>query len=469
MARGLCAFCWRPVTMSQSLALERLRALGASALWVVYHDYAGLGRAKAVPKGRFADVATSGVSFAMANWDLIVNDHQVPHPAFGADSGDFWALPDPSFIVPVPGRPGVAQAAATLLTDTGEPWPGDPRALLAAQVDRLAARGIHVQTAFEAEFAIVPADRGPDGLLTDPSRMFTVDELDHRWALGERLLAALETAEIPVHQWAKEYGPGQFELSLLPADPVAAADRHLFARQVLRALSRELGLQASSMPKPFTDLPGNGLHVHLGLVGDDGTELVADPADDTALGPVGRAAVGGLLAHAAAQSALGSPTPNSYKRLLPGSWAPAHVAWALGNRAALVRIPGRGRGRHLEYRAGDGLAHPHLFLTGLLAAIADGLERGLEPPTSAAGIDVGHLTDAEARAQGFERLPDRLSTALDALEADSVLLAALGPVVPAHYLAAKRYELEMYREESGADEDTTEVTPWERATYFGVA
>jgi len=271
--------------MSQSLALERLRALGASAMWVVYHDYAGLGRAKAVPKGRFGDVAASGVSFAMANWDLIVNDHQVPHPAFGADSGDFRALPDPAFIVPVPHRPGVAQAAATLVTDTGEPWPGDPRALLAAQVRRLAARGIRVQAAFEAEFAIVAADRGPDGLLTDPARMFTVDELDHRWALGERLLAALEVAEIPVHQWAKEYGPGQFELSLLPADPVAAADRYLFARQLLRALAREVGLEVAPCGTYLTHLEQDFVfHAHTfteeAFVTDDPDE-VADRIEES--------------------------------------------------------------------------------------------------------------------------------------------------------------------------------------------
>src|SRR5215212_6516552 len=102
--------------MQSGSVLERLERLGASTLWVVYHDYAGIGRGKAVPAGRFADVAESGVTFAMANWDLAVNDHQVPHAAFGADSGDFRAVPDPSFVVPVPHRPGVAQAAATLMT-----------------------------------------------------------------------------------------------------------------------------------------------------------------------------------------------------------------------------------------------------------------------------------------------------------------------------------------------------------------
>lgn len=450
-----------------SPVLERLRALHAETLWVVYHDYSGVGRAKAVPGSRLPEVATGGVTFAMANWDLAITDHQVPQPVFGADSGDFRAIPDAGFLVPVPHRAGVVQAAAALATETGEPWDGDPRRLLARQAERLERRGIVARVAFEAEYVIAPADLGPVGLLSDPSRMFTVDELDARWTVAETLLHGLEQASIGVHQWAKEYGPGQFELSLLPADPVGAADRLLFARQLLFAAGREQGWIASGMPKPYADLPGNGLHVHIGLEDGDGRDLVGDAADPGALSALGGSAVAGLLAHAPGQAALGSPTPNSYKRLLPGSWAPAHVAWAFGNRAALVRIPMRGAGRHLEVRAGDGTANPHLLLTGLLAAIADGVERGLPLP-AAADLDIGHLDDEAARSAGFERLPDHLSGALDALEQDPVLLEALGSVVPAHYLPVKRFELASYLAESGADESTTAVTDWERATYFGV-
>ena len=67
--------------------VARLAELDADALWVVYHDYAGLGRAKAVPKGRFEEVARDGVTFAMANWDLAITDEQVPHPEFGLIPG----------------------------------------------------------------------------------------------------------------------------------------------------------------------------------------------------------------------------------------------------------------------------------------------------------------------------------------------------------------------------------------------
>lgn len=459
---------------------ERLEAFGARFLWVVYHDYAGLARAKAVTRDRLDEALASGVTFAMANWDLAITDHQVPHPIFGADSGDFRAVPDPAALVPIPWRPGVAQAYSRLTDDLGRPWEGDPRGRLGAQVEMVAARGLRCRMAFEAEFTLAVAEeaaagpggdadgpvRLPSGWRTaDRGRMFIVDEIEARWEWCARALDALAGMGIAVHQFAKEYGPAQYELSLLPADPLAAVDRFLLARQAIKALARDAGLVATFMPKPFARLPGNGLHVHMSFADADDRDVVVDPADERALSPTGGAILAGLLAHAAGQAALGSPTPNSYKRLLPGSWAPAHVAWALGNRAALVRIPGRGAARHLEYRSGDASANAYLLVTGLLAAVDDGLARGLPPPPAVAA-DIGLWSDEEAATRGVARLPSRLDAALDALERDEVLLTALGPVIPEHYLAVKRFELDSYLAESGADPDATEVTDWERAAYL---
>ncbi len=446
--------------------VARLTALGADALWVVYHDYAGLGRAKAVPRGRFEDVAREGVTFAMANWDLAITDEQVPHPVFGADSGDFRAVPVPATLVAMPHRAGVAQAFARLTDDAGTSWPGDPRARLTAQVGRLERLGIALRVAFEAEFVLVPGT-DPASLLADTGRMFAVEGLDGQWPLGARILADLDAAGIAVHQFAKEYGPGQFEVSLLPAAPLVAADRFLLARQLIRAAARAVGVTASFMPKPYADLPGNGLHVHLGLarVEDPEVDLVADADDPDRLALTAGPPIAGLLAHAAGQSALSAPTPNSYKRLLPGSWAPAHVCWAVGNRSALVRVPGRGAGRHLEVRGGDAAMNPYLHLTGLLAAIADGIERDLPLP-AAADVDVGHLPDGDARKAGFERLPGDLATALDAFEADDVLREAVGSIVARHYVDVKRFEWALFLDRSGLDAASTEVSDWERRTYF---
>jgi len=444
----------------------RLTELGVDALWVVYHDYAGLGRAKAVPRGRFDEVASEGVTFAMANWDLAITDEQVPHPVFGADSGDFRAVPDPATLVAVPHRPGVAQAFSWLTDDTGRPWNGDPRAVLAAQVERLERLGIAIRVAFEAEFVLVMGS-DPAALRQDTGRMFAVDGLDARWPLAKRILEDLDTAGIAVHQFAKEYGPGQFEVSLLPTETLVAADRFLVARQLIRAAARDAGLTASFMAKPFDDLPGNGLHVHLGLsrAADPTVDLIADAHDPARLAATAGPPIAGLLAHAAGQTALSSPTPNSYKRLLPGSWAPAHVCWAIGNRSALVRVPGRGSGRHLEVRGGDASMNPYIHLTGLLASIADGVERGLPMPPEAR-VDVGHLTNDEAADAGFARLPADLAAAVDAFEADEVLRDGVGPVIARHWVDVKRFEWSIYLERSGLPATSTDVSDWERRTYF---
>ncbi|HEU5432244.1 MAG TPA: glutamine synthetase, partial [Thermomicrobiales bacterium] len=152
---------------------------------------------------------------------------------------------------------------------------------------------------------------------------------------------------------------------------------------------------------------------------------------------------------------VGAPTVNYYKRLLPGSWAPAHAAYAVGNRSALVRIPGGAR-RRIEFRAGDNMSNPYLFLTALLAAGLDGIDRGLALGAPAAG-DLGHLpTDALAN-QGIALLPRTAHEALAAATADEVVMTALGPVIGPEWLRVKRSEMDTYN---------TVVSPWERETYL---
>ncbi|MEK6719698.1 MAG: glutamine synthetase family protein [Chloroflexota bacterium] len=446
-------------------ATRSVEALGADFLWVVYHDYTSLGRAKAVTRDRFAEAVERGVTFAKANWDIAIDDELIPHPGFAADSGDFIARPDLATLVRLPHRPRVAQAFSDLLDEDGRPWDGDPRGRLRHQVEELGGLGLTARVAFEAEFQLMrPGEGGWEP--ADHGRMFTVDEIEARWAWCEQLLDGLSTMHVPVHQLGKEYGIGQYELSLLPADPVTAVDRYLLARQLVKALARDAGLVATFMPKPRADAPGNGLHVHVSLWNADGTDATADPRDPAALSALGGAAVAGLLDHAGAQAAIGSATPNSYKRLLPGSWAPAHVCWAFGNRAALVRVPSRGAGRRLEYRSGDASGSPYLHLAGLLAAIIDGIRRRAAPPAPV-NDDIGHWPDELVRERGIARLPGSLEEALAALEGDDLMLEMLGPIIAEHYPAVKTYEASAYRAALAASgQADSEVTEWERTTYL---
>jgi glutamine synthetase len=147
---------------------------------------------------------------------------------------------------------------------------------------------------------------------------------------------------------------------------------------------------------------------------------------------------------------------NSYKRLLPGSWAPAHVSWGLRNRAALVRIPGLGSRRRIEFRSGDNATNPFIFLTAVLAAGLDGISRQAEPPLPVQD-DLGQLSDREAEARGLELLPRTLPEALAAFETNQVLTEALGEVIAGEFLRVKRGELAAY---------DLHVHPWERQLYL---
>jgi glutamine synthetase len=252
--------------------VERLGELGALHLWVVYHNYSALAQAKSVPASRFREVGREGVSFAKANWDFAITDEQLPDPGFAADSGDFRVVPDPASLVGLPHRPGVAQAYGWIIDDDG-PWAGDPRARLREQVERLAAYEFAARMAYEAEFILL--ERLPAGELApaDHGRMFTIDEVEARWAWSSGLIAALEAAGVAVHQLAREYGVGQYEVSLLPAPPVEATDRFLLMRQIVRALARDEGRVASFMPNRGPGWPATA-PTSTSRPWDDGAEAI---------------------------------------------------------------------------------------------------------------------------------------------------------------------------------------------------
>ncbi|HYO29819.1 MAG TPA: glutamine synthetase family protein [Thermomicrobiales bacterium] len=448
----------RPTTTrGANEAIERLAEFGAGHLWIQYADYNGRSQGKSVPKARFAEALAGGLTFARANLGFNLTDHQAPDTVFGADSGDFLAVPDPGSLAPLPYAPGAARAIAWMRQDDGSPWEGCPRSALVHQVEAFAARGLSLRVAFEPEAYLFEV--GPDGPRPIPADgMFTVAALERTAAVLQAVGTALAAMGVEVEQVAPEYGPGQIEINIRHAEPVKAADDLITLKDAARAIARQQGLVASFMPKPFETVAGCGLHVHLSLWHADGRSAMADDGDGghpSGFGPRGRGFLGGLLAHARGLCGLGAPTANSYKRLLPGSWAPAHAAYAVANRSVLVRIPGASRQR-VEFRAGDNTSNPYVFLAGLLAAGLDGIERGLDPGTPAEG-DLGHLPEADLEAQGIALLPRTAGEALAAVAADQTLRAALGPTVGTEWLKVKRSELAIAE---------AVVSPWERQTYL---
>jgi glutamine synthetase len=437
--------------------LQSLETDGIEHLWVIFHDYSGRSCTKLVPKERFASVVERGVVFARADLDFTLEDHQAHGAVFLAEAGDFLAVPDPTSYTIVPYREATAWMHAWMCADGGAVWNGCPRTRLQHMVEAYAEERLSVQVSFESEVTLFTQTGDGEYQPADHDGMFTVTGLDRHNTLWREVINVLHTMGVKVEQFGKEYGPGQYELSTRHEAPIKAVDDYLTLKEVIRALARQAGWIASFMPKPYAHLPGNGLHLHMSLWDTESQREVSQgEQDDEPLSTVGRHFLGGLLKHASGLAGLGAPIINSYKRLLPGSWSPAHICWGVGNRAALVRIPALGRRRHIEFRLGDNACNPFIYLTAVLAAGLDGIKNQIEPPAPVTE-DVGHLSDSDAIARGLAFLPRSLSEALDALESNKVIAEAQGPIILPEFLKVKRTELATYN---------LHVHPWERKVYL---
>ena len=447
----------RPQTADALLA--RLEVDGIERLWVVYHDYLGRAGGKIIPKGSFRSAVLGGVVFARANLDFDHHDHQVEGAYYLADSGDFLAVPDPTSYGLLPQFPATARVQAFMRQDDGIAWDGCPRTRLVRIVEELRDEGYAVMAALEPEFYIVRRDERGDLHPASVSPMFSAAGLAAEEPFLRRILDLLGGMGVEVPQIGQEYNAGQYELSTAHGDPLTAIDNYYAVREAVRDAAAETGYEATFMPKPYANWSGNSLHVHLSIWDASATnDLTPDPGDQVSISAVGRQFVGGILSHVNALTGLGSPTVNSYKRLQPGSWAPANTYWGYGNRSGVIRIPGYGRRRHIEYRASDNSAQPEMLLTGLIAAGLDGIRRDLDPGQPFHG-DVGHMTAAEIAAANIHYLPRTLDVALDALEADQIIGDGVGTSVLGHFLSIRRHEFAQYQ---------TQVHAWERETYFRV-
>jgi glutamine synthetase len=257
---------------------------------------------------------------------------------------------------------------------------------------------------------------------------------------------------------------GQFEQNFLYDDALVSCDRAIFFRYMVHTLAEQHGMIATFMPKPFTQLTGNGCHFHMSLWDGD-TNLFLDENDPRGLGLSETAYhfIGGLKRHARAYSAVTAPTVNSYKRLKVGSttsgatWSPVWISYGYNNRTQMLRIPGPGR---VEDRTIDGSTNPYLAATTVLAAGLDGIEQGLDAgePNSENLYSVGY---DELQGRGLQTLPSNLYEATQELERDDVLRTALGRArgedYADYFIRVKRDEWNRYHEQ---------VTPWEITEYL---
>jgi glutamine synthetase len=340
----------------------------------------------------------------------------------------------------------------------GTPFDGDPRTVLRQVIARASANGYTMNAGMEAEFFLFrPAANGEPSTTThDVGGYFDLAPADLGEEARRAMVAVLEQMGFEVEAAHHEVAHGQHEIDFRYADALRTADNIATFRFVVKHVAQQFGLLASFMPKPIFGQNGSGMHTHQSLFkGKD--NAFWDPKAEWELSKVGLHYIGGLLKHARGMCAITNPLVNSYKRLVPGFEAPVNVAWSMRNRSPLIRVPDRrGIGTRVELRMPDPAANPYLALAVMLASGLDGVETAAdwrEPVNE----NIWEMSFRERRRLRIDDLPHDLNEALDELEKDTVITAALGDHITRHFVEAKRQEWREY---------ITQVSAWELDSYL---
>jgi glutamine synthetase len=449
-----------PVRRERARVLEACERLGLELVRFLYVDHGGVVRGKATSRARLEERLATGIGLTVAMQAMSMLDELAPVDGLGP-VGEVRLVPDPASFVPLPWAPGAGAMVADLVRLDGQPWEACPRAFLKRAVEELAAAGYELHAAFEPELTL--GRRQPGERDGDPQRLVPLDEslcfsttgfgLAHDYAI--ELVRALQAQGLTVEQYYPELGHGQQELSIRHAPALRAADNQVWYRETARGVAWRQGLWASLAPKPVPDQAGNGTHLHASLW-SDGANAFWDAGDPRGLSEVAYHWIGGLLAHLPGLVALTCGSVNSYRRLAPQTWSSAFTCWGMDNREAAVRVPSRMWGldeasTNLELKPSDATGNPYLALGAYVHAGLDGVRNRLDPGRPV-DVDPAALSRATRSRRGIRRLPESLGAALDALEADELLMEALGPLRRTAYLAVKRSEVDAF----GARDDAFE-------------
>ncbi len=400
-----------------------------------FTDLFGVQRAKLVPAEAVGGMQKSGAGFAgFASW----LDMTPAHP-------DMFVMPDPDSVIQLPWKPQIAWVAGDPWMD-GEPVAQAPRNVLKTLNARAAELNFKMMSGVEPEFHLINVDGSgiSDDRDTQEKPCYDQSALMRRFDVISEICTTMITLGWGPYQNDHEDANGQFEINWDFGDCLQTADQHAFFKFMVKAIAENHGLRATFMPKPFSNLTGNGCHVHHSVWTPDGSKcLFADNAGELGLSDMAYNFLGGLMSHGAAMCAITNPTVNSYKRInapatLSGAtWSPSSVTYGGNNRTHMVRIPDAGR---LEFRLADGAANPYLLQAVLLAAGIDGIERKLDPGKR---LDIDMYTEGH-KARGAQKLPLNMLDAIREFQKDKYLRDAMGSEFSQAYVKLRDREWNQY-------------------------
>ena len=444
-------------------ALDRVRERNARHVKVGVFDVDGILRGKYMSADKFASSLDKGFGFCdvALGWDCM--DQLYDNVRY---TGWHTGYPDANVrLLPASCRElPLEQDTMFMLGEfTGDAQHVCPRACLRRVLARATDMGFAVRAGFEYEFFVFEEtahsvrEKGYRDLrpLAPGNFGYSVLRNCAHSELYRGLLDLCDAMDFPLEGLHEETGPGVLEAALQVDEGLEAADKAALFKTFCKVYVQTRGLMASFMARWSTELPGCGGHIHLSLVrSDDGAPVFHDAHAAHGISETMRHFIGGQQRHTPELAALSAPTVNSFRRLVPGYWAPTSATFGIDNRTCALRlIPGGPTAQRVEYRVAAADANPYLALAGALASGLRGIEERIEPEPAVQG---------NAYTRKFPRrlaLPRSLEEAASRLAASALAREFLGEPFVEHFAATREWE---------AREFARSVTDWELARYFEI-
>lgn len=428
-------------------------------------DIDGILRGKYISLDKFWSAIDGGIGFC----DVI----------FGWDSGDVlydrskvtgWhtGYPDTPATIDletlriIPWEPNTAAFLLDFKTSEGEPLEVSPRQLLKKIVERTENAGYAATMAVEFEFFIYDENAWSlDEKTHKKAQPLTPGMFGYSWlrtsqaaSLVHELIDSMKDFDIAIEGFHTETGPGVFEAAIRYDDALTAADKAALFKTAAKEICHRHGLVASFMAKPSNTLPGCSGHIHQSLwTKDHEKNLFFDGKRDRGMSELMEHYLAGQVSLMPELLAMIAPNINSYKRLVPGTWAPTHATWGIDNRTCALRvIPGGAKSERIEYRLAAADINPYIALATALASGVYGIEKKLKLPPP--------VTGNAYEAKDVAPLSSTLRAATEALDKSKIARELFGATFVDHYVMTREWEC---RQAERA------VTDWELARYFELA
>jgi len=417
---------------------------------ISFVDLFGVLRSKLVPAQAIGEMQKDGAGFAgFATWlDMTPAD------------SDMFGVPDPNSLIQLPWNKEIGWLASDLYMD-GKPVKASPRIMLKEQIKRMSQKKLQVKSGVECEYFLISEDGHSLADKRDIQSKPCYDQsaLMRRYDLIKEICDCMLEMGWKPYQNDHEDANGQFEMNWDYADSIVTADRHVFFKFMVKSLAEKHGLRATFMPKPFSNLTGNGCHAHVSVWNGKINKFL-DNKDKLGLSKLAYNFLGGIMNNTQALSAFFNPTINSYRRINApptksgATWSPSSISYTGNNRTHMIRIPDKGR---FELRLMDGSANPYLLQAGIIAAGLEGINKKLNPGKP---LHCNMYEDYKKYPK-LKKLPNDINQAMNMLKNSKSLSNAFGSDVVKSYIKLKNSEIKNFKVRNNFNKRKP-VSQWEK-------